>query len=64
MDKISVDPDPAAAPRDVGRRLERVRDALANDNPYSPLLCLSLLLGIGLVITFAKSPLLLASLAF
>ncbi len=51
MNRISIDPEPVSASPRVGRHLEGVRDWPTNgDNPYSPVLCLSLLLAIGLII--------------
>ncbi len=64
MKHLSIDPDPANAARDVPP-LERARDWPAKAlNPYSPLLCVSLLLAVGLIIKLAKSPLVLSSLAY
>jgi hypothetical protein len=55
MATIFIDPEPVGAWRRMRRRLERVRDWSANENnPYSPLLCLSLLLAIGLIIEISR----------
>ncbi len=65
MNKISIDPVPAAASRHRLPSEVRARDCPASTkNPYSPLLCLSLLLAIGLLVKIAKGPLLLTALAF
>jgi hypothetical protein len=51
MDTISNDPHPVSAWRRVGRSLEHVQNWPDSENsPYSPLLCLSLLLAIGLIV--------------
>jgi hypothetical protein len=51
MDNISVDPEPASTPRPVRRHLKRAWIFRENGNdPYSPVLCLSLLLTVGLLI--------------
>jgi hypothetical protein len=55
MHTIPVDPEPAHAWRRARRCLERVRDWMTNGNsPYSPLLCLSLLLAFGLFIQISR----------
>jgi hypothetical protein len=50
MKNLSINPDSATAPRRTQFRPERARESLANANPYSPLLCLSVLLTVGLII--------------
>jgi hypothetical protein len=55
MQSISADPEANAAWRGLGRALARVRDWPADGNSrYSPVFCISLLLGVALIIEIGR----------